>query len=203
MYIPKQFLTTDQAEMYAFMQRYSFALIITAKNNMPIATHLPFVVIENKGKINLLSHFAKANPQWRDIESQKILVVFSEPHAYISPTHYDNPISVPTWNYIAVHAYGQAQIIQHEAETLDILTQTINNYEKNYLDQWKTLPDDYKKRMAKDIVAFKIEVTEWQGKQKLSQNKNINERQRIIDTLSQSNNTSENEIAAYMHKLDL
>ena len=107
MYIPKINLAPDEAEVIQFMQRFSFATIITAKNNYPIATHLPFLVQKKEDKIILQSHFALANSQWKEIEKDEILVIFSEPHAYISASNYDTKENVPTWNYISVHAYGK------------------------------------------------------------------------------------------------
>lgn len=92
MYIPKSNLTTDTAEIFAFMQQFSFAAIITAKNNYPVATHLPFLVSERNDQILLTSHFARANEHGKDIVDHVNLLVFTEPHAYISPKHYDNPV---------------------------------------------------------------------------------------------------------------
>ncbi|WP_084523674.1 FMN-binding negative transcriptional regulator [Adhaeribacter aquaticus] len=111
MYIPNQFAVTDKAEIIEFMKRFSFATIITAKDGLPIATHLPVIVTTKDDNIILTSHMAKANEQWKDFENNKTLVIFSEPHAYISPKHYDKGLNVPTWNYIAVHAYGQGTLI--------------------------------------------------------------------------------------------
>jgi transcriptional regulator len=93
------------------MQQFSFATIVTVKDGVPSATHLPFVVSQRDDQIILTSHFAKVNPQAAEILNCKPLVIFTEPHAYISPRHYESEQSVPTWNYIAVHAYGTATLI--------------------------------------------------------------------------------------------
>ena len=114
----------------------------------------------------LTAHFAKANQQWKDIENNTILVIFSEPHAYISPKHYDKLQNVPTWNYIAVHAYGKATVITEQEAVMNILERTIDTYEQSYKAQWKDLTDDYKLGMAKGIVAFEIVVTDIQAKKK-------------------------------------
>ena len=87
------------------MRQFSFATIITAENSFPIAPHLPFIVAVNDELVMLTSHFAKANQQWRDIETSQVLVIFSEPPAHISPRNYEKALNVPTWNYISVHAY--------------------------------------------------------------------------------------------------
>jgi transcriptional regulator len=201
MYIPHFNSFTDGQEIVAFMQRYSFATIVTAVNGVPEATHLPFLVKEENGKVFLLSHFAKANPQSAQLIDNTSLVIFTEPHAYISPKNYEKEENVPTWNYIAVHAYGKAQLIEEEAKKAELLQYTIESYDKGYLEQWGGLSDQYKSKMMKGIVAFQIEVTDLQAKKKLSQNRSEQEQKNIIHSLSQSPDTNEQEIAAYMSKL--
>ena len=129
MYIPQVNRVTDQDEIVSFMKQFSFATIITAKDNKPVATHLPFLVTVNDDKVVLTSHFARANEQWTDIEDNYVLVIFSEPHAYISPRHYDNELNVPTWNYISVHAYGKSRLLTETNDVINALESTIDNYE--------------------------------------------------------------------------
>ena len=189
---------TDKAETVAFMKRFGFATIVTAKNNLPVATHLPFLVTNRDENIILISHFAKANEQWKEIENNLVLVIFTEPHAYISPKHYDKELNVPTWNYISVHAYGKGRLITETQNVIQILESTIDNYETSYKQQWNNLPGEYKLGMIKGIVAFEIVVTDLQGKKKLSQNKTKNEQTNIINALAQSDDTNEKLIADYM-----
>ena len=200
MYIPKINLVTDRDEMVAFMKLFSFATIITAKDSLPVATHLPFLVTVKDDNIVLTSHFAKANEHWKYIEMNKVLVIFSEPHAYISPKNYDNELNVPTWNYISVHAYGQGKLITGTDKVFELLERTIDNYETSYKQQWNTLPEDFKLGLSKGIVAFDIIVSDLQAKKKLSQNKTENEQVKIISFLSKSANTNEQLIADYMKK---
>jgi transcriptional regulator len=201
MYIPSFNLLSDKQEAVSFMQKYSFATIITAVNGVPEATHLPFLVKQENDKIFLLSHFAKANPQSAQLIDKISLVIFTEPHAYISPRNYEKEENVPTWNYIAIHAYGKAVLIEDEAKKAELLKHTIEYYDPGYLQQWNKLSDHYKSKMMKGIVAFEMEVTDLQGKNKLSQNRSEIERENIINSLSQSTDTNEKEIAAYMSKL--
>lgn len=182
------------------MKQFSFATIITAKDNLPVATHLPFIVTTKDDIIILTSHFAKANDHWGDIENNKILVIFSEPHAYISTKNYDKELNVPTWNYISIHAYGQGKLITEIEKTFEILEATIDNYETSYRQQWSNFPEDYKLKMSKGIVAFEITITDLQAKKKLSQNRTDTEKQKIIDNLSKSQDTNEQLIAEYMKK---
>lgn len=202
MYIPHFNSFTDKQEIVAFMQRYSFATIVTTKDGVPVATHLPFLVKEESGKIILQGHFAKANPQWKEIEGSTSLVIFTEPHAYISPNNYEKVENVPTWNYIAVHAYGKAQILDSVEQKTELLRHTINAFESAYLQQWNALPEQYRLKMMNGIVAFEIAVTDLQAKKKLSQNRSEKEIENIVHSLSKSIDTNEREIAAYMSKLE-
>ncbi|MAY84352.1 MAG: transcriptional regulator [Flavobacteriales bacterium] len=200
MYIPKPNILTDKNEALDFIKKFSFGTIITSKDNSPTATHLPFLVNLENEKIILTSHFAKANRQWKDIEENKVLTIFSEPHAYISPTNYQKDLNVPTWNYIAIHTYGKGRLITDSNKVIEVLERTIINYEESYKIQWDSLPNDYKEKMSNGIVAFEIEVDDLQAKKKLSQNKTEIEQKNIINSLSQSHNTNENLIADYMKK---
>ena len=202
MFIPNSFKFENTEEKIAFMKRYSFATIITAKDNIPIATQLPFVIDNKAGKLMLTAHFAKANEQATLIGQYTSLVIFSEPHAYISPAHYDKRENVPTWDYIAVHAYGKATIIEDEAAKAEALERMIRFYEQAYLEQWNSLPEKYKKGMMQGIVAFELEVADLQGQKKLSQNRPAVERQRIAEQLEQSTNTTETDLAAYIRQVD-
>lgn len=201
MYTPSNFQFSNDAEKIAFMKRYSFATIVTTKDQMPIATHLPFLIDDTSDKLVLSSHLAIANEQAKYLEENVSLVIFSEPHAYISPTHYDKVESVPTWDYMSIHAYGKAKIIREEHLKARALERMIQFYEANYLQQWGGFSDKYKKGLMQGIVAFELEVTSLQGQQKLSQNKSEVERKRITDHLDKSENPVEKLIAEYIKKV--
>ncbi|MBO9730325.1 MAG: FMN-binding negative transcriptional regulator [Chitinophaga sp.] len=186
MYIPQYFRFNHRDEMVAFMKQYSFATIVTQKDQVPVATQLPFVVDDSTGKLVLKAHFAAANEQAKYIAQNTSLVIFAEPHAYISPVDYDKKESVPTWNYIAVHAYGKATILTDEMAVGKAMEQMIMQYEPGYLAQWNGLSDKYKTGMMKGVVAFEIEVTDLQGQKKVSQNKSAGERERISGRLENS-----------------
>ncbi len=183
------------------MQRYSFATMVTTGNDGPIATHIPFVVEEHNGSIRLLTHIARANDQWKDFEGCRVLVIFHEPHAYVSAKFYDNKEDVPTWNYVAVHAYGTAKIINEREKIESLFLKTFDFYDPSFHDQWKNdLSDEYKEKLIARIVACEIEVTELQGKKKLSQNYSADEVRRISDALSRSEHTPEKTIGDMMQE---
>ncbi len=198
MYIPNSNLIKDKSEIISFMKQFSFATIITSKNNLPIATHLPFIISNVDDNITLTSHFAKENNQWQDIENNQVLVIFSEPHAYISTKNYDKELNVPTWNYISIHIYGNAKIITKTDDVLKVLEKTIDNYEPSFMDKYVNFPIDYKLKMINGIVAFEILITDIQAKKKLSQNRSETEKKKIIESLSKSEKTNEKLIADYM-----
>jgi transcriptional regulator len=195
MYIPAHFQSDDTVAAVAFMQRYNFASLVTVLDLVPVASHLPFAIeaydldvemLDRAPRIQLLGHMARANPQWQHIEGQQVLVIFTEPHAYISPSLYEKVQNVPTWNYVAVHAYGKAKLIQDDAAALALLEKQIHVFESGYAAQWSGLSDDYKKAMVKGIVAFEIEVERLEFKRKLSQNKSDRDRQTVKAHLEQS-----------------
>ena len=198
MYIPKHFLNTSDDEAISFMQKYSFGTIITFEDGKPVASHLPFLVEKSLNDIVLSSHFAKGNPQSESIQNKQVLIIFSKPHAYISPRNYEKEQNVPTWNYISVHAYGNCREITAETEKLNLLERTIQNYDKDYQQQWSNLSADFKLKMLKGTVAFEVIITELQAKHKLSQNRTRAEQQKIIEGLSRSGDTNEAQIAEYM-----
>lgn len=201
MYIPSSFKFEQYAEQISFMKRYSFATIITYDGTLPLATHLPMIIDERADGLYLLSHFSSVNQQTHHLQNQESLVIFTEPHAYISPKHYDKVQSVPTWDYITLHVYGSIQILPTEEQKISILEKTIEFYEKDYMEQWLSLSEKYKKGMMQGIVAFEMKVNSIQGQKKLSQNKTTEERNRIIHTLEQSENSVEKDLAEYIRKL--
>jgi transcriptional regulator len=201
MYTPKHFQLSDHQEAISFMQKYSFATIVTILNGVPEATHLPFLIEQRGEELVLISHFAKANPQSAAVFNETSLVIFTEPHAYISPSNYEKEQNVPTWNYLSVHAYGEATLIDDKPQVADLLEKMIGFYEADYRKQWDKLPDDYKLKMMNGITAFEIVVTDLQAKKKLSQNRTEIERENIITSLRNSTDKNEQEIAAYMSSL--
>jgi transcriptional regulator len=197
MYTPKFFAETDTQKLLAFMREYNFAVLVTVENDRPEGTHLPFIIEESDGKLILLAHMAKANPQWKQFSDKNVLVIFSEPHAYVSPLLYKEKQNVPTWNYVAVHAYGKVKVFEPE-QNLALLEKQIEAFDPSYFKgNWRDISDDYKTNLAKGIVAFEIEVADLQGKKKLNQNKPGEEAHRVIEAF-ETGSAGEQEIARYM-----
>lgn len=179
MYVPEPFIVADQAVAAEVMRRYSFALLVTAPGGVPRATHLPFIYEPTPGPHGtLLAHMARANPQWRDFAGPaaggEALVIFQGPHSYISPAWYGaGPPNVPTWNYVAVHAYGLPRVIEDAAEVRALLERLVTVQEESLSPRWSTagLTEKYLAGMQRGLVAFDIPVSRLEAKAKLSQNK--------------------------------
>jgi transcriptional regulator len=188
MYTPKFNQIDDRALLLEAMRTWSFAVLFgPGPNGAPTATHLPLVV-HDEGKHGVLEgHFALANPHWKSLAGRETLVVFSGPHSYVSPSLYVNPKSVPTWNYIAVHATGTLQIVEdiagddagNHARKDALLKNLIGTHEPTYADQWNELPIGYRISMTSGIVGFRIPIDKIEGKFKLSQNRPDQDRHNV------------------------
>jgi transcriptional regulator len=160
---------------------------------------LPFLLDAEAGpKGHLLGHMARANPQWRDVRGEA-LVVFTGPHAYISPAWYEQEGTVPTWNYIAVHAYGTFQVVEEREPLLDLLRRSVQTYESPRPQPWsfnESAP--HIDMLLKGIVGFRIEITRLEGKWKLSQNHPEERRRRVIGALEARTDDDSQAIARLM-----
>ena len=180
MYVPKHNQNEDRAALLAYMRAYSFAALATCGPGGLMATHLPFVIEEEEGRITLLAHMARANPQWRDFAAGgDALAIFMQPHAYVSPRHYDSRQNVPTWNYVAVHAYGRPVLIEERVAKMELQQKLIRQHDPGYLAQMAELPESYLDAKLGAIVSFSLVVTRIDARYKLSQDKNAAERERI------------------------
>lgn len=200
MYTPKHFREDDLAVLHTLMRDYSFATLVSAQEDgVPVATQLPFVFEPEPAPYGTLkAHMALANPQWRTFsEERDVLVIFQGPHAYISPSWYEVELSVPTWNYATVHAYGKPRIFTDQAELYVHLKTLIATHEAQFAEPWPfQLPMDYIERLMKGVVAFSLEITRLEGKFKMSQNRSENERARVAAELRASQNSTLCEVAA-------
>src|SRR5262245_13976556 len=116
MYNPVHFAVSELSTLYAAIERYSFALLVSQAGGEMTASHLPLLLDrQSDSQGTLLGHMARDNPQWQQAADQPVLAVFSGPHVYVSPGWYEARGVVPTWNYVAVHAYGRLELIDDAA----------------------------------------------------------------------------------------
>ena len=186
------------------MRANPFAVLVSATEDGPFATHAP-MAIEVKGEqLTIRGHVAKANSHWKHLEQcPRCLTIFHGPHAYISPSNYSTREAVPTWNYGAVHVYGNARVFSASEELLGVLHQLIPMFDPAYADQWTGLGQAYRDRMLSHIVGFEIAVTEIEAKFKLSQNRTKGEQESIIASLGAAPDTTISSVASLMRKQGL
>lgn len=139
MYIPPAFRTEDAEKLAALIQKHSFATLITHDGSAPFASHLPMLFDPESGSHGtLVSHMARANPQWQHFASgAEVLAIFHGPHSYISPSWYASGPAVPTWNYATVHAYGVPVIISEHERVVALLDETVAAHESTFEQPWK------------------------------------------------------------------
>jgi transcriptional regulator len=129
----------------------------------------------------LYGHFARPNPQWKDIQNQTVLTVFDGPHCYISPSWYETNKTVPTWNYVTVHFYGEVELTRDEHELMSSLNDMVLKYEAP--DSSYRLQDvdaEFLVGMNKGVQGFKIKIDRIEGKAKVSQNHSLHRQELII-----------------------
>jgi transcriptional regulator len=199
MYIPASFQMSDASELHAFMRTHSFATLVTQGEGGMTATHLPLLLdVEAGPRGTLLGHMARANPQWRDVGGE-VLAIFPGPHVYVSPTWYESPGTVPTWNYVAVHAYGPLRLVEDRDGLHDILTRLVSVHERGMPRPWSYDASDPEiDTMLKAIVGFRIEINRLEGKAKLNQNHSEERRRKVIRALEAQADEDSQAIARLM-----
>jgi len=203
-YIPEFNREEDRATILAFMRANPFAVLVSNVEGVPFATHLPLLIDDADDQIVIQGHMAKANAHWKSMkETEESLIIFHGPHAYISPSLYESRESVPTWNYAAVHVYGEPTLFTDEESLRATLHRMIDTYESSYMTQWSELSEEYRSRMMKHIVGFNIKVKRLEGKFKLSQNRTKGEQARVIQCLNQSQDSNISGVAQLMQQQGL
>jgi transcriptional regulator len=201
MYVPAAFVPADQAALRELMADYGFATLVSAGAGGLVATHVP-VMYEPRPEPNgrLIGHLARANPHAKALDGAEVLAIFVGPHGYISPSWYQAHPAVPTWNYAAVHVYGRARLVTEEARLREIVTQLVGKYENGRPAPWSMsgLPERYMQGMLGGIMGIEIDVSRIEGKHKLSQNRDAEDRRRVIATLGASQDPQDRLLAVYM-----
>lgn len=204
MYTPSRFAISDLSLAQQLIAEHPLALLIGPDaDQQSFVSHIPLSVIEDEQGWMLEGHMARANPHWNWLSQQTTaLAVFSGPSAYVSPKHYEDLQQVPTWNYLAVHVYGSLSLIDEPKDKDALLKRLIGRHEPAYAAQWRGLPEEYQHRMLQAIVGFRLRVTRWEGKFKLSQNRSAAERERIQQSYREGT-AQEQSVAQWMARLGL
>jgi transcriptional regulator len=199
MYTPKFNQVSDRAVLLEAMRAHSFAILLGPEGELR-ATHLPLIVRDEGEHGTLLGHFARANSHWSALAGKETLVVFPGPHSYVSPSLYTEPLSVPTWNYIAIHAYGTLALIEDDAAKNHLVEELIQQHDQAYLDRWRSMPEGYRRSMLAGIMGFRLPISRIEGKFKLSQNRAAEER-RNVQAAHATGSDDQRELARWMERL--
>ena len=179
MYNPSGFAIKDLHELQQQILDTRLAVVITHDEQGLQASHLPLLFSPDQGPNGTLyGHFARANPQWKALQNgAEALVIFAGADAYISPGFYPSKAEhgkvVPTWNYVAVHAYGTAEVFTDADRLLNLVSALTDRHEAGRAQPWTVAeaPADYIDGMLKAIVGFSLPIQRLEGKRKLSQNR--------------------------------
>lgn len=206
MYTPSAFKDDDLSSQHALIEQTRLAILVTHDEHGMQASHLPLLLRKDQGANGTLyGHLAKANPQWRALENgAQALVIFPGADAYISPSFYpakaEHGKVVPTWNYVAVHAYGVAQVFNDPARLLEVVSGLTDKHEAGRASPWAVsdAPVDYIDKMLGAIVGFALPIERLEGKRKLSQNRAAADIAGVREGLAVSIDSKDQELAQLM-----
>lgn len=200
MYIPDSFNDSSLEEVKEVIKNNSFGILINTTQGKLWATHIPMeLTVNDNGEDVLVGHISKGNKQWKAFaENKEVLVIFQGPHAYVSSTWYNHE-NAPTWNYVAVHIHGSINIIKDQA-LYNVLKRLMHTYETMTKTNLKIedLSEKLIKKEMRGIVGFEIKIEEIKAAFKLSQNKDDESYENVINALEASENQNEIAVATHM-----
>ncbi|MDE3112553.1 MAG: FMN-binding negative transcriptional regulator [Chloroflexota bacterium] len=184
MYVPQHFREDRLDVLHALMEENSFATCVSASAGGIVATHIPVLLDRSAGPLGTLrGHIARANKHWeRWTGSSEMLVMFQGPHAYVSPSWYASSGRVPTWNYLAVHAYGTPRATEDPEVLRRLVDETTHRYEDGFETPWRMSSVDDKtiEGLLQAIVGFEMPIARLEGKRKLGQNRSRADREAMV-----------------------
>ena len=204
MYIPTQFRESDVPTIHAAIRAAGLATLVTTGPDGLLATPLPLLLDPEPAPYGtLLGHVARANPQWRRGAAEgEALAMFAGPDAYVTPSWYATKRAtgkvVPTWNYVAVHAYGTVEFIEDTDWLLGLVTRLTTHHEGKRDSPWAVAdaPPDFTQSQLKGIVGVRLTIARLEGKWKMSQNRTAEDRAGVVEGLRADGNTTVADIVA-------
>ncbi len=201
MYIPSAFSIAERSEIFGMIRASGLATFITASPEGPIVTPLPMLFDESEGEFGTLyGHLARANPHWRAPIIGDAVALFSGPEAYISPGWYASKAEhgkvVPTWNYEIIEARGPVEFFDDKARLLDLVSRLTEMHEGRLGKDWRVAdaPADFIDMQLRAIVGIRLPITSLQGKRKMSQNRNAQDRAGVVEGLGSSEHAPDREV---------
>ena len=208
MYVPRAFAVDDIQILHQQMQASPLPVLVTHASQGLHASHVPLLLDPDEGPYGTLyGHLARANPHGKALaQGTETLVIFAGEQAYISPSFYPSKAehgkTVPTWNYLAVHAYGTAEVFEDAERLLALVSRLSSKHEAGRPSPWAVsdAPGDYIDSMLKAIVGFRLPITRLEGKRKLSQNRDAADQAGVRQGLLANSNPQDHALAHLMVK---
>jgi transcriptional regulator len=201
LYNQRSYRNEDPAALQRVMETYPFALVVSQHEGEPYASHLPLMWAEGGEHGVLIGHMARANPQWKSWDDKtRVLAIFQGPHSYISPGWYEQQVTVPTWNYVTVHAYG-TPILTHDTGRLREMVVALTQRYEDGSGGWAVeRAEPIMDTELQAIVGFAIPVYRIEGKFKLNQNRSEADQRGVVRALEGSPERDQREIAELMRQ---
>jgi transcriptional regulator len=191
MYNPPHFKEDRVPVMHAAIRAVGLATLVTTGPDGLVASHIPLLLDPEPAPYGTLhGHLARGNPQGRQEEDSEALAIFLGPDAYITPSYYatkrETGKVVPTWNYVAIHAYGKLAFFDDAERLLALVTRLTRRHEAGRAAPWKVsdAPADYLRGQLKGIIGFAMPIARLEGKWKMSQNRPAEDRAGVADGLA-------------------
>lgn len=202
MYLPDHFRVEDVAQMHALMRARPFAALVSTGSAGLFASHLPTVLKDEEPNGTIECHLARANPHWKDLAAgNEALMIYQGPEGYITPNWYPSKARdgkvVPTWNFAVVHAYGRPEVVNDSEWLRRHVTELTAQQERTEAAPWapSDAPSSYIDAMLRGIVGFRFAITRLEGKSKMSQNREIKDREGVVKGLGQRRGGDDLEMA--------
>ncbi|MET4781480.1 FMN-binding negative transcriptional regulator [Glaciihabitans sp. UYNi722] len=195
------YLLEDEAEVKRLIRENPWATIVSNTDAGLVASHYPVVLEEGADGISIVSHVGRPDEQLHELGQHEVLVIIQGPHGYISPGWYDANPAVPTWNHVTAHLYGTPEILSDE-ENYRVLGDLVDFFE-NRMPEPRRLEhnEEYARRIVKGTAGFRLRVTRFDARLKLSQTKSPEVVATIIDELEHGENYAQPALAREMRRV--
>ena len=203
MYVPSHFQEDRVPELHAAIRSIAFGTLVSVGADGLIASHVPMLIDPEPAPYGtLIGHVARANPHGQVVSTVDALAMFVGPNAYVTPSWYatkrETGKVVPTWNYVAVHAYGRLRFFDDAERLLGVVTRLTETHEAPRAAPWAVsdAPPDFVQGMLRAIIGFELPIARLEGKWKMSQNRNETDRAGVVDGLRREGGPAEAAVAA-------
>lgn len=206
MHIPKHFDQSEVPAIHELILSNPLGALVTAGPSGISANHIPFELSPMSGPHgSLLGHVARANPVWCEVpENSEVLVIFQGPNTYISPSWYPSKKKhgkvVPTWNYVVAHAYGRMRAKDDRKWVRSHIERLTVREEMGFRAPWSIddAPAEFAEKLLSAVVGIEIEITRFEAKWKVSQNRPHEDRVGVAEGLRKQGTPEAGSMASYV-----